>query len=140
MRFRSMAMVVLATISGITGTALVTAVPASAAVSSCTGTSLYTDAAGFQQAIPTIGNGTHQDDCELGVGNQGSAVKDLQYTLDECYLRSLTVDGIYGSQTQAAVEYAQRSVGITADGIYGPQTRDHIEWTAPGTGILCHKL
>jgi peptidoglycan hydrolase-like protein with peptidoglycan-binding domain len=117
----------LVTASGITGISLPLAVPASAQ-SSCTGSSGYTDVKGFGVLVPTIGNNTFRDNCELGLGNDSQAVVALQETLDGCYGQSLATDGIYRSQTQEAVEDAQQAVHITVDGVYGPQTRDHINW------------
>ena len=117
----------LLTASGIGAVLLVPAVPASAQAS-CTGSSGYTDVDGGGVLVPTIGNNTHRDDCELGLGNDSQAVVALQETLAGCYVPGLQPDGIYGPQTQAAVETAQRDAHITVDGIYGPQTRDHIKW------------
>jgi len=78
--------------------------------------------------VPTIGNNTHRDNCELGLGNNSQAVVALQETLDGCYGQHLAVDGDYGPLTQAAVEVAQRAANVPVDGIYGPVTRDHIKW------------
>jgi peptidoglycan hydrolase-like protein with peptidoglycan-binding domain len=118
---------VLAAASGVAGITLAAAVPASAQAS-CTGSSGYTDAKGFGVLVPTIGNNTHRDDCELGLGNDSQAVVALQETLDGCYGQHLATDGDYGPLTQAAVEVAQRAAHVTADGVYGPVTRDHINW------------
>jgi peptidoglycan hydrolase-like protein with peptidoglycan-binding domain len=128
-RLRLAAMAVLATASGITGVALAPAIPAGA-VTSCTGTSTYTDSLGHGHAvlIPTIGNNTYRDNCQLGLGNYSSAVYFLQEDLNRCYSAGLKLDGIYGPRTQTAVENAQFQAGIPDDGIYGPQTRDHILW------------
>jgi len=127
---------VLVTASGLGAVALAPAVPASAQAS-CTGTSVYTDVKGYGVFIPTIGNNTHRDDCELGLGNDSDAVATLQNTLDYCYGQHLTIDGDYGPLTQAAVKVAQRDAHVTVDGIYGPQTRDHINWY---DGTPCARL
>lgn len=127
---------VLVAASGVAGITLAAAGPASAQAS-CTGTSVYTDAKGFGVFIPTIGNNTHRDNCDLGLGNDSDAVATLQNTLNYCYGQHLTIDGDYGPLTQAAVKVAQRAVNIPADGIYGPQTRDHIKWY---DGTPCSKL
>jgi peptidoglycan hydrolase-like protein with peptidoglycan-binding domain len=121
------AVMVLVTISGVTGITLLSASAASAQAS-CTGSSAYTNAAGHLVFVPTIGSDTHRDNCDLGPGNNGNAVYWLQTTLNHCYGAGLALDGSYGPLTQAAVKHAQRVAGITADGIYGPQTRDHIKW------------
>lgn len=56
------------------------------------------------------------------VGSTGSEVKAIQQSLKDRGLYSGSVDGIYGSQTQAAVKKFQKQQGLTADGIAGPQT------------------
>jgi peptidoglycan hydrolase-like protein with peptidoglycan-binding domain len=129
---------VLVTASGLSGITLMSATPASAQAS-CTGTSFYTDVNGATVSIPTIGNGTHLDNCLLGVGNDSEAVAWLQGSLNACYGQHLTVDGSYGPLTKAAVEVAQRDAKITVDGIYGPQTRDHILWVEE-IGNFCGRL
>jgi peptidoglycan hydrolase-like protein with peptidoglycan-binding domain len=40
----------------------------------------------------------------------------------------LSVDGIFGSNTQLKLKSAQRSAGVTADGVYGPNTRNAMRW------------
>ncbi len=90
---------VLMAASGVAGITLAAAVPASAQAS-CTGSSGYTDAKGFGVLVPTIGNNTHQDNCELGLGNDSQAVVALQETLDGCYGQNLATDGNYGPLTQ----------------------------------------
>lgn len=54
-------------------------------------------------------------------GNTGSAVKALQRQLN-AHGASLTVDGNFGSATEAAVKSFQSSHGLSVDGIAGPQT------------------
>lgn len=56
------------------------------------------------------------------VDSTGSEVKAIQQSLKDRGLYSGSVDGIYGSQTQAAVKKFQKQQGLTADGIAGPQT------------------
>lgn len=58
----------------------------------------------------------------LTVGSQGQAVKDVQAFLREQGLYNYAPDGIYGSQTQAAVRQFQQSQNLSVDGIIGPQT------------------
>lgn len=53
----------------------------------------------------------------LRFGSRGNAVKTLQETLG-----GLTVDGIFGQETRAAVKEFQEANGLTVDGIVGPQT------------------
>jgi peptidoglycan hydrolase-like protein with peptidoglycan-binding domain len=110
-----------------TGVTLATAVTASAQAS-CTGTTVFRDVTGGLVSIPTIGNDTGQDNCDLGVGNSSSAVTDLQFELNDCYGQHLTQDGVFGQLTKAALQHAQSVEHITADGVYGPVTRDHLHW------------
>ncbi|MBU0490470.1 MAG: peptidoglycan-binding protein [Chloroflexi bacterium] len=57
-------------------------------------------------------------------GDQGAVVFALQYLLRaEGY--ALSADGIFGPQTQAAVQSFQATKGLSVDGIVGPNT-----WTA----------
>lgn len=53
----------------------------------------------------------------LKLGDRGDDVKALQTKL------GVIADGVFGSQTEEAVEQAQRAHGLTADGIVGPRTR-----------------
>jgi peptidoglycan hydrolase-like protein with peptidoglycan-binding domain len=117
--------------------ALMSAAPASAQAS-CAGTSLKSAGLGFQVRVPTTGNGTGNTNCDLGVGNQGAAVKTLQTALDKCNLfDNLTVDGMYGPLTQEAVEDVQQADGIHVDGIFGPQTSSHMDWPLVGVSGVC---
>ena len=53
---------------------------------------------------------------------RGSSVKELQAALDRLGFR-LTVDGIMGSRTKAAIREFQEQHGLVVDGTAGPQTR-----------------
>lgn len=60
-------------------------------------------------------------------GQQGEAVSALQYMLSligEFYnvVPQVQVDGVYGTDTQAAVRAFQRAAGLTADGVAGEET------------------
>lgn len=57
-------------------------------------------------------------------GSTGSKVKELQRVLNAWYprRRALIVDGIYGTNTERFVRYAQGRMGIGVDGIAGPIT------------------
>lgn len=60
----------------------------------------------------------------LQAGSQGENVKALQRVLNAWYpTLKLTVDGIFGPATTAAVKYLQQRAGLTTDGIVGPKTR-----------------
>lgn len=67
----------------------------------------------------------------LEVGDSGEKVRLLQYMLSvlSAHISSIppvTVDGIYGSATQAAVLAAQRRFGLPETGTVGTQTWDEI--------------
>ena len=55
-------------------------------------------------------------------GSRGNEVTQIQSKLKRWGYYNGNVDGIYGSQTQAAVKYFQRKNGLTVDGIAGPAT------------------
>ncbi|SMO87345.1 peptidoglycan-binding protein [Propioniciclava tarda] len=57
-----------------------------------------------------------------------SAVKTLQSTLNKCYGKSLSVDGVFGSATASALASAQSSEGITADGMYGSSSAYYLKF------------
>ena len=54
-------------------------------------------------------------------GNQGHPIRTLQFLL-RAHDHNLTVDGMFGPTTEAAVKAFQASKGMTADGIMNPQT------------------
>jgi peptidoglycan hydrolase-like protein with peptidoglycan-binding domain len=54
-------------------------------------------------------------------GQEGHPVKTLQYLLNT-HAAGLTVDGIFGPRTEAAVRHFQQQKGLAADGIAGPNT------------------
>ena len=55
-------------------------------------------------------------------GSRGDEVKQIQTKLKRWGYYNGNVDGIYGSQTLAAVKSFQRKNGLTVDGIAGPKT------------------
>ena len=55
-------------------------------------------------------------------GSRGNEVIQIQTKLKRWGYYNGSVDGIYGSQTLAAVKYFQRKNGLTADGIAGTKT------------------
>jgi peptidoglycan hydrolase-like protein with peptidoglycan-binding domain len=63
----------------------------------------------------------------LQIGSRGDAVKEAQQKLMEVLQRSLRTgaDGIFGSDTLAAVREVQQRFGLRVDGIIGKDT-----WTA----------
>ncbi len=60
------------------------------------------------------------------LGSQGSTVSQIQTKLKNWGYYSGSVDGIYGTQTQAAVKKFQQKNGLTADGIAGTKTLEAI--------------
>ena len=58
----------------------------------------------------------------LKQGSRGEDVKTVQQKLKRWGYYSGNVDGIYGSATKKAVEYFQRKNGLTVDGIVGQKT------------------
>jgi len=56
------------------------------------------------------------------LGNSGNEVEAIQQALKDRGLYQGTVDGHYGSATQAAVKRFQKQQGLTADGVAGAQT------------------
>ena len=55
-------------------------------------------------------------------GSRGSEVTQIQTKLKRWGYYNGNIDGIYGSQTLAAVKYFQRKNGLAVDGIAGPKT------------------
>ncbi len=58
----------------------------------------------------------------LKQGSTGATVKTMQRKLKNWGYYKGSVDGIYGSQTKAAVIYFQKKNGLVADGIVGKKT------------------
>lgn len=69
---------------------------------------------------------------QLSFGSSGEDVKNLQLRLNEIGNYNLQTDGIYGSNTQAAVKDYQQKNGLATDGIVGTQTWSSLD-TKPAT-------
>ena len=74
----------------------------------------------------TLSDGTWNGTA-LRQGSTGSAVEQLQFWLNtlaqyDSAIPSVTVDGIFGSGTTAAVRAFQRKYGLTVDGVVGQTT------------------
>ena len=69
----------------------------------------------------------------LRVGSRGEAVEQLQTKLKRWGYYTGTVDGIFGAQTKAAVEYFQRRNGLAVDGIVGDETAKALGLTLSGS-------
>ena len=66
---------------------------------------------------------------QIGYGASGEDVKNLQIRLNQTGNYNLAEDGIYGSNTQAAVKDYQQKNGLATDGIVGNQTWASLETT-----------
>lgn len=69
----------------------------------------------------------------LSYGSQGDEVKRLQTALNQNGY-SLSVDGIYGSKTQAAVRDYQSKQSLSVDGIAGPLTQGKLYGSGSSSG------
>lgn len=78
--------------------------------------------------IPSVGYDTKNFKCTLQRGNQGVAVKALQELLRCRWDDSLTVDGLFGTLTEATLRDYQAYLKISVDGVYGPQTGETVKW------------
>ena len=76
----------------------------------------------LSQIYQLIGQTQSADDGLLRKGNTGAAVKLLQHRLN-ILGNQLTEDGIWGVQTDSAVRGYQYRAGLTVDGIVGAKTR-----------------
>jgi peptidoglycan hydrolase-like protein with peptidoglycan-binding domain len=72
-------------------------------------------------------------------GSTGEAVRELQMALQETGNDPGPIDGVFGSQTEAAVKAFQVERGITVDGIVGPITWRNLDEFARSTSLSCAK-
>ncbi|GEL07648.1 NlpC/P60 family protein [Salisediminibacterium halotolerans] len=91
-------------------------------ISAMSGTSSSSSNSSSSQASSSGSTSGSWDGSVLRSGDRGGAVSDLQSELNSATSHSLTVDGIYGPKTRAAVTAFQQSAGIGVDGIAGPNT------------------
>lgn len=63
-----------------------------------------------------------EESAVLKIGSSGTQVRTLQTKLNNWGYDAGTVDGIFGSKTQAAVKRFQQKNGLVADGIVGSKT------------------
>jgi len=68
-------------------------------------------------------------------GSTGETVRTIQTKLKRWGYYTGAVDGIFGSQTTAAVKYFQRTNGLTADGIVGPATLKALGMPTGGAAV-----
>ncbi|SES00537.1 peptidoglycan-binding protein [Salisediminibacterium halotolerans] len=91
-------------------------------ISAMSGTSSSSSDSSSSQASSSGSTSGSWDGSVLRSGDRGGAVSDLQSELNDATSHSLTVDGVYGPKTRAAVTAFQQSAGIGVDGIAGPNT------------------
>ncbi|HEX7350670.1 C40 family peptidase [Brachybacterium sp.] len=70
---------------------------------------------------------------KLRWGSRGGAVQDLQSALND-HGAGLSVDGVFGKRTHAAVKNYQSSSGLQVDGVVGPKTRASLNGGGVSTG------
>ena len=63
----------------------------------------------------------------LSKGDSGDEVKTLQTMLNACGYNCGTVDGDFGSKTDAAVRAMQKDTGLSVDGMYGTKSKAVLE-------------
>lgn len=68
------------------------------------------------------------------LGSSGDEVRRIQSKLKSLGFYTGSVDGIYGTKTQAAVKAFQKSCGISADGIAGPTTLLYLGLSSSSSG------
>ena len=74
------------------------------------------------------------DAAVLKKGSKGDEVVTLQKKLKQWGYYSGSVDGVFGSGTEKAVQYFQRKNGLTADGVVGAKTAAALGMTLSGGG------
>ena len=67
-------------------------------------------------------------------GSSGETVRQIQQKLLDWGYYAGEVDGVFGSKTEAAVEYFQEKNGLTVDGKVGPATLEALGMPSGGTG------
>jgi peptidoglycan hydrolase-like protein with peptidoglycan-binding domain len=82
----------------------------------------------------TTGSETTGTDTTTAEPPAGPAVAELQQVMTTLGYYSGPIDGIYGDATTEGVKAMQEDLGVTVDGIYGPET--HAALGDKGTSIV----
>ncbi|WP_246637881.1 N-acetylmuramidase domain-containing protein [Nitratireductor kimnyeongensis] len=78
----------------------------------------------------SAGGGPPVTEAVLRIGTRGAAVESLQVLL--CALgQRVAVDGVFGPQTDLAVQRIQKEAGLISDGVVGPVTREALTRRLP---------
>jgi peptidoglycan hydrolase-like protein with peptidoglycan-binding domain len=80
-------------------------------------------------SVPTTANSLNNNDL-LRLGSQGAAVAQVQRQLTAVGLYRGNIDGVFGTQTEAALKTFQRRQGLAAHGILGYKTRTALAQSA----------
>ncbi|WP_070121268.1 peptidoglycan-binding protein [Bacillus marinisedimentorum] len=70
----------------------------------------------------------------LRKGDRGSMVEDLQRMLSDAGFSYISIDGVFGNETESVVKQFQRSKGLKKDGLAGIQTYSALKgnnWSRP---------
>ena len=110
---------------GVGGAAVLSAVTATAVLQGAEASHALTPAPTVvgqnSAAAPAVAPASPYTGVKLRLGARGDAVTYLQKQLN-ANGQSLTVDGVFGSRTLAAVRAEQSDAGIGVDGVVGPKT------------------
>ena len=95
---------------------------------SCPGDWLYSRLGDLAQKVTAELGGSAapvETEVMLGKGDQGSAVEEMQKMLIACGYScgDCGADGIFGNDTLKALETFQKAVGLSVDGVYGPKSK-----------------
>jgi hypothetical protein len=106
---------------------VVVAAPAQASTPHCTSSKFVFTDSFYEHRVPSVAS-SNSHACTLSYGDEGEGVRTLQWVLNKCNGADLTIDRKFGSATKSALQKAQRDSGVEDDGIYGSDTRAAILW------------
>jgi peptidoglycan hydrolase-like protein with peptidoglycan-binding domain len=77
----------------------------------------------MQSALGVTADGIYGPETHAALGDKGTyVVVEIQTALAEYGYYQGAIDGVYGTETTAAVQQLQTDLGLTADGRFGPET------------------